>query len=68
MTAWYEQLRQQYRPDQLQVLVIGESGMSCRSPATRVRRSCPARPSSAPAGPLLGAMGGMSQAIPPWAG
>jgi hypothetical protein len=25
MTAWYEQLRQQYRPDQLQVLLIGES-------------------------------------------
>jgi hypothetical protein len=25
VTAWYEQLREQYRPDQLQVLLIGES-------------------------------------------
>jgi len=25
VTAWYEQLRDQYRPDQLQVLLIGES-------------------------------------------
>ena len=25
MTAWYEQLREQYRPDRLEVLLIGES-------------------------------------------
>ena len=25
MTVWYEQLREQYRPDQLEVLLIGES-------------------------------------------
>jgi hypothetical protein len=25
VTAWYEQLRQQYRPDRLEVLLIGES-------------------------------------------
>ena len=25
MTAWYEQLRQQYRPDRLEVLLVGES-------------------------------------------
>jgi hypothetical protein len=35
VTAWYEQLRAQYRPDQLQVLLIGESPPD---PGARQRR------------------------------
>jgi hypothetical protein len=46
VTAWYEQLRQQYRPDRLEVLLVGESPPD---PGTGPRRFFYARPSAATA-------------------